>query len=234
MNIVAAARLAASDVASPGFRKILWKSIGLALLLFMILFAAFQFALSYLDFPQHSWAEPVIAILAGAGLILAFVFLAVPVTAIFAGLYLDHIAELVERTHYPEDPVGEPPPAVLSILVGLRFALIALLVNLMALPLLFLGIGAIVMVLANAYLLSREYFEMTSLRHMPREEASRLRREHARAIYFAGLLPALIALVPFANLILPMFATSYFTHIFKSFEPSEVPASSAGRGTGRG
>ena len=233
MNIVAAARLAASDVASRAFRKVLWKSLGLALLLFLLLFTAIQFALSYLDFPQHSWAEPVIAILAGAGLILAFVFLAVPVTAIFAGLYLDHIAELVERTHYPRDPIGEPPSATLSFLLGLRFAVIALLVTLMSLPLLFLGIGALVMVLANAYLLSREYFEMTSLRHMPRMEASRLRREHARAIFIAGLLPALMALVPFANLIVPMFATSYFTHIFKSLVPSRAPASSAGRGTGR-
>lgn len=233
MNIIAAARLAAGDLASRAFRKVLWKSSGLALLLFLGLFAAIQFALSYLDFPRHYWAEPVIAILTGAGLILAFVFLAVPVTALFAGLYLDHIAALVERTHYPEDPVGEPPPATLSFLLGLRFALIALLVNLLALPLLFLGIGALVMVLANAYLLSREYFEMTSLRHMPRTEAARLRREHARAIYLAGLLPALMALVPFANLLVPMFATSYFTHIFKSLPPSGAPASSAGKGTGR-
>jgi CysZ protein len=233
MSIVVAARLAASDLASRPFRTILWKSSGLALLLFLVLFAAIQLGLSFLDFPQHSWAEPVIAIVAGAGLILAFVFLAVPVTAIFAGLYLDRIAELVERMHYPKDPVGQPPPATLSVLFGLRFALIALLVNLMALPLLFLGIGALVMVLANAYLLSREYFEMTSLRHMPPKEAARLRQQHARTIYLAGLLPALLALIPFANLLVPMFATSYFTHIFKSLAPSRAPASSVDRGTGR-
>ena len=233
MNIIAAARLAASDLASTAFRKVLWKSSGLTLVLFLTLFAAIQLALSYLDFPQHSWAEPIIAILAGAGLILAFVFLAVPVTAIFAGLYLDQIAELVERTHYPADPGGKPPPAALSVLLGLRFALIALLVNLLALPLLFLGIGAVVMVLANAYLLSREYFEMTSLRHMSREEAARLRREHARSIFLAGLLPALMALVPIANLIVPIFSTSYFTHIVKSLAPLRVPESLAGRGTGR-
>jgi CysZ protein len=233
MNIIAAARLAAGDLVSKAFRKVLWKSSSLALLLFLVLFAAIQFGVTFLDFPQYSWAEPVIAIVAGAGLILAFIFLAVPVTAIFAGLYLDHIAELVERTHYPRDPVGQSPPAAVSVFFGLRFALIALLVNLMALPLLLLGIGALVMVLANAYLLSREYFEMTSLRHMPHKEAARLRQEHARTIYLAGLLPALMALVPFANLLVPMFATSYFTHIFKSLAPSPAQGSSAGRGTGR-
>ena len=58
---------------------------------------------------------------------------------------------------------------------------------------------------------------------------ARLRQEHARTIYLAGLLPALMALVPFANLLVPMFATSYFTHIFKSL----ARGSSAGRGTDR-
>jgi CysZ protein len=233
MNIIAAARLAASDLASKPFRKVLWKSSILSLILFLLMFAAIQFALSYLNFPEHSWIEPVIAVLAGAGLVLAFIFLAVPVTAIFAGLYLDQIAELVERTHYPVDPVGHPPPIALSILLGIRFASIALLVNILALPLLFFGIGAIVMVLANAYLLSREYFEMTSLRHMSRDEAARFRREHARSVYFAGLLPALMALVPFANLIVPIFSTSYFTHIFKAFARSSAPEFLAGRGRGR-
>ena len=233
MTVFAAARLAAGDLASRPFRRFLWKSLGLTLFLFLAMFAAIQLALSYLDFPQHSWAEPVIAIMAGAGLILAFVFLAVPVTAIFAGLYLDQIADLVERTHYPGHPAGRPPPTVLSLLLALRFGFIALLVNLLALPLLFLGIGAVVMVLANAYLLSREYFEMTSLRHMPRQDAANLRRQHARAIYIAGLLPALIALVPGANLVVPMFATSYFTHIFKSLAPSRARESLAGRGKGR-
>lgn len=233
MTIIAAARLAAGDVSSRPFRKVLWRSLGLTVFLFVAMFAAIQFALSYLDFPQYSWAEPVIAIVAGAGLILAFVFLAVPVTAIFAGLYLDQIAELVERTHYADDRQGRSPPAALSLFLGLRFGLIALLVNLLALPFLFLGIGAIVMVLANAYLLSREYFEMTSLRHMPRQAAASLRREHSRSIYLAGLLPATLALVPGANLVVPMFATSYFTHIFKSLAPSRAGESSVGTGKDR-
>jgi CysZ protein len=233
MNVIGAAGLAARDLVSKPFRGVLWKSLIFTLLLFLALFGVVQFALTYLNLPQHSWAEPLIAILAGAGLILAFVFLAVPVTAVFAALYLDHIAELVERTHYPDDPAGRPPPAMLSVLLGLRFALVALLVNLLALPLLFFGIGAIVMVLANAYLLSREYFEMTSLRHMSRKDAASLRRRHSRPIFLAGLLPAFIALIPFINLIVPMFSTSFFTHLFKSLSRSEAPVSLAETGTGR-
>jgi CysZ protein len=231
--MIGAAFIAARDVLSRPFRAVLWKSLALSIFLFVSLLFASEFALSYLEFARYAWLEPVIALAAGAGLILAFIILAAPVTALFAGFFLDHIAALVERTHYAADPPGKPLPIAQSLLTSLRFALTVLLVNLLALPFLLFGVGIIAMVLANAYLLSREYFEMTSLRHMSREEAARLRREHARSIFLAGLLPALMALVPIANLIVPIFSTSYFTHIVKSLAPLRVPESLAGRGTGR-
>jgi CysZ protein len=138
------------------------------------------------------------------------------VTALFAGFFLDHIAALVERTHYAAEPPGKPLPAAQSLLTSLRFALTVLFVNLLALPFLLFGIGLIAMLLANAYLLSREYFEMAGHRHLPPRQVTELRRLHARRLFLAGLLPAAIMLIPFANLFVPLFATTYFIHIFKS------------------
>jgi CysZ protein len=84
-------------------------------------------------------------------------------------------------------------------------------------------VGVFIMWLANAYLLSREYFEMTSLRHMPPAQARALRRSHASGVFLAGLIPAGLAFIPLANLIVPMFSTSYFTHLFKALgEASSV------------
>jgi CysZ protein len=57
---------------------------------------------------------------------------------------------------------------------------------------------------------------------MPIEDARQLRRENSPQIMTAGLIPALLALIPVVNLIVPLFSTSYFTHIFK-----RVAASSA-------
>jgi CysZ protein len=78
------------------------------------------------------------------------------------------------------------------------------------------------MLMANAFLLGREYFEMAAMRHMPPAEARKLRKENSPQIFIAGLLPALLALVPIVNLAVPLFATSYFVHLFK-----QVRASSA-------
>ena len=214
--MIGAALMAARDVLSRPFRSVLWKSLGLSILLFISLLFISEFALSYLEFARHGWLEPVIALAAGAGLLLAFIVLAAPVTALFAGFFLDHIAALVERTHYPADTPGKPLPTAQSLLTSLRFALTVLFVNLLALPFLLFGIGLLAMLVANAYLLSREYFEMAGHRHLPPRRLAELRRLHANRLFLAGLLPAAMMLIPFANLFVPLFATTYFTHIFKS------------------
>lgn len=232
--LISAAAKAARDVFSKPFRGIFWKSLGLTFLLFVALFLFVQFALSYLDLPRFAWLEPAIAVIAALGIIAAFVFLASPVTALFAGLFLDRIAALVESTHYPRDPPGRPLTAAASLFTAIQFAALALIINIMALPLLFTGLGAVAMLAANAYLLSREYFAMISLRHMPPARAMRLRQDHARKIFLAGILPAAAAFLPFANLIVPVFSTAYFTHLFKSISRFEGPGSSAGTGRDRG
>jgi CysZ protein len=214
--MIGPALMAARDVLSQPFRSVLWKSLGLSIVLFISLLLILEFALSYLEFARYGWLEPVIALAAGAGLLLAFIVLAAPVTALFAGFFLDHVAALVERTHYPADTPGKPLPTAQALLTSLRFALTALFVNLLALPFLLFGIGLLAMLVANAYLLSREYFEMAGHRHLPPRRLAELRRLHAHRLFVAGLLPAAMMLIPFANLFVPLFATTYFTHIFKS------------------
>jgi CysZ protein len=228
--MIGAAFGAARDIFSRAFRAVLWKSLGLTILLFASLFFAVQFALSYLQFARLTWLEPAIAIIAGLGLVAAFIVLLPSVTAMFAGLFLDQIAALVERTHYPEDAPGRPLPAMVSLMTALRFALLVLLVNLIALPFLLIGIGALAMLIANAYLLSREFFEMISLRHLPRREAEKLRQKHSYEVFLAGFIPAALMLLPLANLFVPVFSTSYFTHLFKSIAHAEVRASSVDKG----
>jgi CysZ protein len=222
--MIGAARKALNDLFSPPFRSVLWRSIGLTVLLFALLLAALAGFFQLTTLVPWPWLDTVIALAAGAGLAAAFIVLAVPVTAVFAGLYLDRIAEIVERVHYPGDPPGRAPPALTAFVSGLEFAAVALLVNLIALPFLFFAVGAIVMLLANAWLLSREYFEMVSVRHMAKAQARRLRHENRRRIFVSGLLPAAVALVPLANLLLPLFATAYFMHLFKALQ-GKAPAS---------
>lgn len=210
------------DVLSPTFRRILMNAIGLTLLLFAVAIAAAFIMLRAMTLVPWGWAEPILDVAASLGLVVLAFFLMAPVTAMFAGFYLDRVAAMVEARHYPGDPPGRDLPLASAVLTAAQFGLLVLVVNILVLPTLFFGIGAVAMVIANAYLISREYFEMAAARHMPVEDARLLRKENSPSIFFAGFLPALLALVPFVNLTVPLFATSYFVHLFKRVRASSA------------
>ena len=210
-----AALRAFRDTFSPELRQVLWKSLALTLTLFILVMVAVQVALSMLVGFPWPWLETLLAVAAGLGLTAGLFFIMAPVTAMFAGLFLDEIADLVERRDYPDDRPGRPLPTLRAAVTGVRFGLFVLAVYLALLPTLLIGIGAVAMVIANAYLLGREYFEMIAMRHMPADEARALRKENATAILAAGFIPALLVLIPFVNIITPLFSTVYFVHIFK-------------------
>lgn len=220
--MIKAAFTALADVLSPDFRNVLFKAIGLAVALLIAVIAGTVILLDMLKLAPWGWGNNIIEVVAGLGMTMLAFFMIAPVTALFAGLYLDRIAALVERKHYPKDQPGRELPTIKAIMLGLQFGLLVLIVNLAVLPMLLFGIGAIILLLVNAYLLSREYFEMAAMRHMPMEEARLLRKENAPQIFAAGLVPAALALVPFVNLAVPLFSTSYFVHIFKRLKRSSA------------
>ena len=210
-----AALKAFGDLLSPDFRSVLFKAIGLTIGLFIAVLIAVEILISTLTLFPWPWAETLLAVGTGLALLVAFFFLMAPVTAIFAGFFLDNIAERVERRHYPGDAPGQPLGTAQAVMTALQFAALVLAVNLAILPMIFFAIGAPILVAANAYLISREYFEMVAFRHMPVSEARALRKENTPTVFAAGLFPALLALIPFVNLAVPLFATAYFVHIFK-------------------
>jgi CysZ protein len=220
--MLTAAFKALGDLLSPDFRAVLFKALGLTLALFIAVLIGVEVLLVSLTQFSWPWADWVLGIGTGLALIVAFFFLMSPVTAAFAGLFLDQVAEKVEARHYPQDRRGTPLPTSRAILTALQFFIVVLVVNLAVLPVVLFGVGAIALVAANAYLLSREYFEMVAMRHMPAEEAKILRRENGPSVFVAGLLPATLSLVPVVNLAVPLFATSYFTHLFKSVRASSA------------
>ena len=93
-------------------------------------------------------------------------------------------------------------PALAAIGVGLQFFVAVLVVNLIALLLLLVpGVNLIAFYVGNGYLLGREYFEMVAMRHLPAEEARRLRKAHMGYVSLCGLIIAGLASVPILNLL---------------------------------
>src|SRR5919202_2690341 len=131
------------QVVSPALRSILWKSLALTVaLLALIWFGLTRLFGYYLKGHPLSVDYPILDgfafFLAGAGLLVAFVYVLPAVSALVAGFFLDEAADLVERTDFPGDPPGRALPAGLSLLYGLRFAALSLIVNLAALMLFFI------------------------------------------------------------------------------------------------
>jgi CysZ protein len=223
--MLAAARLALQDIGSPRFRSVLWKSLGLTLALLVAVWILVQAALVWLLVLPWPWLETGISVLTGVGLLVGLAFLIAPVTALFAGLFLDEVAEVVERMHYAGEPAGRALPLGRSILATINFALVVFLVNLVALPLVFLvGFGLVIFFAANAYLLGREYFEMAALRFHDRATVEGLRRRHSGRLFVAGLAIAAFLAVPLANLLTPLFATSFMVHLHKRIAAREARA----------
>jgi CysZ protein len=213
--MIAAAIQAFRELFTPPFRAVLFKCVGLTIgllaLLIVLIEAAFN---TFVAWPE--WIETAISVVGGLGLVVGSIFLIPPVTSLMAGLYLDDIAGQVERVHYPADPQGKEMPAHVALGVGLRFFFAVLLVNVIALFLLLVpGVNLIAFYAGNGYLLGREYFEMVAMRHLPAEEARRLRKDNMSYVWLCGLIIAALASVPIANLLTPLFATAFMVHIYK-------------------
>src|SRR5437870_10711429 len=118
-----------------------------------------QRCLSWLATSGESWAEAslggyhallntlawVVSIAAGFGILFGAVFLMPAITSLIASVFVDDIAEEVERVHYSADRPGTALPMSRALIEGTKTALLALLVYLIALPsLLLAGLGLFV------------------------------------------------------------------------------------------
>ena len=105
----------------------------------------------------------------------------------------------------------------------MRFAALALVLNLAAFFLLLVPfINAIIFVVVNANLLGFGHFEFAALRYHKIAEVRRLRREHWREIFVAGLAIATLAAVPIANLLTPLFAAALMVRVHKEVSQEEL------------
>jgi CysZ protein len=213
--MLAAAGQAFQELFTPPFRAVLWKCVGFTIGLLIVLIVAVEWTFShFVQWP--GWIETTIEWLGGFALVVGSIFLIPPVTSLIAGLYLDDIAAEAERAAYPSDPPGKELATLPAIFLALKFFLVVLAVNILALFLLLIpGVNLIAFYLGNGYLLGREYFELAAMRHMPSGEAKQLRKANRITVLMCGLIIAVVASVPILNLITPLFATAFMVRIFK-------------------
>src|SRR4029077_17390315 len=125
------------------------KSIGLALVLIVLFGIGLHHLLVWLTGAGEGYAEglfgpiahapllilaKLIAVAAALGIIVGSVFLMPAVTALGASFFADEIAAVVGRSHSPQEPPGAPLPATRALVEGVKTALLAVAVYLVAVP----------------------------------------------------------------------------------------------------
>jgi CysZ protein len=241
-----AAAQALSQMFSPPFRAVLLKSIGLALILIVIIGIGLHHLLAWVADAGEGFAEQtlgpnahgplavlafILSIAAGLGILVGSVFLMPAVTALVASFFVDDIALEVERSHYPGEPAGKPLPLLRAAIEGVRTALLAIVVYLVALPfLLFAGFGAFIFFFCTAYILGREYFELAALRYRGVAEARALRKQHSGTVFVAGMFIAAFVSIPVLNLATPLFGMAFMVHLHKRLSGAPRPGIEAPRG----
>ncbi len=227
---------ALSQMFSRSFRAVLFKSVGTALALLIVLGIALQRLLAaalkggagwteaafpWLSHAAVEWIQFGMATLASLGLVAGLVFLMPAVSAFVASFFADEIAAEVERTGYPADAPGTPLPVGRALLEGLKTALLALVVYLCAVPfLLVAGLGVVIFFFATAFLLGREYFELAAMRFHAPAAAKALRKRHAGQVFLGGMAIAFVVSIPIVNLVTPLFGTALMVHIHKRLAES--------------
>jgi CysZ protein len=134
------------------------------------------------------------------------------VTAV-TGVFLEPLADRIERRHYPSAPVPRKVPLGEQIHSSLRVLIRGIGWNLLALPVYFIPVlNVVVYFMLNSFLLSREYFQVVAVRHVSLAEAKELYRAHRKEMLRGGLTLALLFVIPGVNLCAPLLATGWMVH----------------------
>ena len=238
-----AAVKALQQMFSPPFRSVLIKSMLLAIVMVILIGVGLYKGLDWLAESGGVWAQSALgpnaqgpltwllwfaSIATALGIVVGGIFLMPAVTAFVGSFFVDEIAELVEREHYPADPAGTPLPFFRATIEGVKATLFAIIIYLIALPfLLFAGLGLVILFFAAAYLLSREYFELAAMRFRPVAEAKAFRKANQSSVFAAGLLIALFVSIPIVNIATPLFGMAMMVHLHKTLSrrnPSMIEA----------
>jgi uncharacterized protein involved in cysteine biosynthesis len=242
--MLAAVFKALEQMFTPPFRAVLFKSVGLAIALLVVLVVVlFRLlgwlsgtGIGWLEGTLGSWAHDPLAVIGwimafalGIGLLAGAILLMPAVTAVVASLLADEIAEIVERTYYPADPPGRALPLIRAMIEGIKIALLAVAIYLAAVPfLLFAGVGVVLFFLATAWVQGLQYFELAAMRFHSVAEAKALRRRHQTTVFTAGLFIAAFVSIPILNFATPLFGTALMVHIYKRLAGPKREMISAG------
>jgi uncharacterized protein involved in cysteine biosynthesis len=215
---------AARQLGDRQLRSVIWQSLALSLALQIAVGALAWLTLQrYLHF-DISVLNTLVHWLGGAAMVGLSLILFPASFGIVVSIFMERIADIVERAHYP----GLGPARGISIWTGLWTGLVffvgLLVLNfLMLLPylaaLLIFGSGAVLFYALNGWLTGRLYYEQVALRRRSPAEVKAWRRANVGTLWAAGTVIVFLGTIPVLNLIVPVLGTAAMVHIAQTLRP---------------
>lgn len=206
-----------SDIVQPQLRRALLLSLGAASAVFAGLSLVLGWLLTHTHLFDGWFLNDAAAVLGGIA-VLFFTWLLFPsVMTVILGFFIEEVLAAAERRHYPDLPAPRAAPATEILRSTLRLTLLAVVLNILALPVyLFVpGLNLVLFYGMNGYLLGAEYFDLVAMRRLDPAAQCRLRRARRWRIFAAGLPVAALYSVPVANLVAPLAGSVFMLHIFE-------------------
>ena len=211
-----------AHLSEPSLRKILFYSVLLALASIVICSGLGWVLLDQFSILGFGFLDSFLPWI-GASLIIVMGLVFFPSTIMLvASLFSDRVIRTVEEKYYPENIGTVHVQLTTSIKTSLTLIVIASIVNICLLPFYALGmilpgLSFIIFYLVNGYLLGRELFETVAQRHLPANEARKLRKQYFLKVLIAGGLITFLATLPLVNLLAPIIGTVLMVHFYHDF-----------------
>lgn len=170
---------------------------------------------------EKSWLDKLVTWTVGIATGIGGWFILPAFMVLIAGVFQEITIHRVEKTYYPERMRQQEPRFWSDIGHDIKFTIWALFLNILVLPLYFFGIGFLVSIALNSYLLGREFFESAAGYHLGKANARKLVPANRRLVYGGGFFITLITLVPLVNLFMPIFAIIWMVHAYHGIKTTK-------------
>jgi CysZ protein len=223
MSFVMLARKTLHSISQRGMLGLMLLCAAMAVLVVLALVLGITWLTADLVALERSWLDTAINWVVGLILGIGGWFMLPVLVILISAAFLEITINKVEQSEYPEETRIEQPHFWKDLRHDIRFTLKALLLNLLVVPFYFIGVGFLLSVILNSYLLGREFFENAAGYHLGKPRARELGRRHKRLVYGSGLVITLLTLLPVANLFSPIIAVVWMVHVYHGVNP-RLPA----------
>lgn len=171
---------------------------------------------------ERGWLDMSVNWIVGITLGIGGWFMLPVLVILISGVFQEITISLVEKVDYPDKSRETEPSFWEDIWHDVRFVLKALALNLLILPFYLIGIGFLLSIALNTYLIGREFFEGAAGYHLGKPKARELGRQHKKIVYSSGLILTLMTLLPVVNLFVPIIAIVWMVHVYHGLLPIQI------------